>query len=123
MEELVPSGLPTWTHIISVLTGGVAFKYFDKWLSFKKESNSQHMDESKMIIDSLMRQIETLGMRITTLESERTALHERELIMARNLSAAEMKAVMLEERVTNLQRNQERLVELIESYEKKFGKL
>lgn len=125
MEEIAanPVGLPTWTHIVSILIGGVLFKYFDKWLTFKKESTDQEIDESKMIIESLMRQVETLSQRISTLETERTALHERELTMAKALSSAEMKAALLEEKVDYLQKNQERLTLVLDAYEKKFGKI
>lgn len=125
MEDLAanPVVLPTWTHVVSILIGGVLFKYFDKWLTFKKESTDQEIDESKMIIESLMRQVETLSQRISTLETERTALHERELTMAKALSSAEMKAALLEEKVDFLQKNQERLTLLLDEYEKKFGKI
>lgn len=125
MEQLSvnPGDLPTWTHIISIVIGGVVFKYFDKWLSFKKESADQEIDESKMIIESLMRQVETLGQRISTLETERTALHERELVMVKALSTAEMKATLLEEKVDFLQKNQDRLILVVTEYEKKFGKI
>jgi chromosome segregation ATPase len=125
VEEIAadPTVLPTWTHIVAVLLGGVAFKYFDKWLTFKKESTDQELSESEKVINSLMKQIEILGERITTLEIERTSLHERELSMAKALSAAEMKAALLEEKVDFLQKNQERLIIVLDAYEKQYGKI
>jgi len=109
--------------IVTVLIGGVGFKYLDRFMKFRNESKSTDLDTSKMLIDSLMKQMDNLTDRITKLEAEREVYHKRELAITEQFTEAKVRVNELERTVDKLTVNQEALKKDLTSYREKYGNL
>ena len=117
--EFITSISPFWqilTWFITVGVGVVGYKYFDRWLTKESNNKSHDHDSNRLVIDTLMKQVENLTLRIDTLEKERAAYHLRELEVTKQLVAAQGEVVVLRKEVNNLQKKQTELLEQVKFY-------
>jgi uncharacterized protein YlxW (UPF0749 family) len=117
--EFITSIGPFWqilTWFITVGVGVVGYKYFDRWLTKESNNKSHDHDSNRLVIDTLMKQVENLTLRIDTLEKERAAYHLRELEVTKQLVAAQGEVVVLRKEVNNLQKKQTELLEQVKFY-------
>lgn len=109
--------------IVTVLIGGVGFKYLDRFMKFRNESKSTDLDTSKMLIDSLMKQMDALTERISKLEAEREEYHKREIVITKHFTEAKVRVMDLERTVDKLTINHEALKKDLHNYREKYGNL
>jgi chromosome segregation ATPase len=111
------------SYIVTVVIGGVVYKYLDRWLKYQTETKAGDLDASRLLIESLMSQMTNLTTRITTLEAEREAYHKREIEITKQFTAAAVRVEELQKEVDKLKESQYRLRKTLEAYERKYGDL
>lgn len=126
-ENLLTTDVPTYikviTYIISVIVGGVLYKYFNRWLSYSETQQSQQQQASDTLVENMEVRIRALGQRITDLESKREESYERELKLTKMLAKAEQEVESLKDKVETLERNQSVMSKTVDKYYQKYGPL
>lgn len=110
-------------YIISVIVGGVGYKYIQLYLNYKKDTTQQEQSASENLITNLEDRIKALTERVSELENKREESYQRELKVTKMLAKAEQKVETLEEKVQTLERNQKVLERTVDKYYKKYGPL
>jgi chromosome segregation ATPase len=111
------------SYIITIVIGGVGYKYIDRFLTFKKENSESEVTANKLLFDSMFSQINGLTSRINILEQEREKHHLREVAVTHELASAKTEVNHLKEKIKALEQKQQSLVEQLSLYEKKYGEL
>jgi chromosome segregation ATPase len=94
------------SYIITVVIGGVGYKYLALLLTSKKDAAASNRDSSQMVIDAMMLQIKSLTERIDNLERERENYHIREVEVTKQLAKAESEVFYLKMELGKLKKNQ-----------------
>lgn len=119
----IPMVVKVLTYLITAVGGGVLYKYFNRWLSYSENQQSQTQKASDSLIENMEQRIKALNDRITDLEDKREESYERELNLTKMLAKAEQKVENLENKVELLERNQKVTEEALNKYYAKFGPL
>lgn len=111
------------SYLITVVIGGVGYKFIDRFLTFKKENSESEVTANKLLFDSMFNQINNLTSRINILEEEREKHHLREVAVTQELASAKTEVNHLKEKIKALEQKQQSLVEQLSLYERKYGEL
>lgn len=111
------------SYIITVVVGGVAYKWVTAWWQQKNKQNELSSDANSKLIAHMQERIDSIYDRVHELEAEKRELHERELARTRLLAKAEAQVTVLENRVSDLEAQVKTFVDQLKKYEKKYGPL
>jgi chromosome segregation ATPase len=111
------------SYIVTVVIGGVAYKFIDRWWKYQTETKESELDANRLLIESLMSQMTNLTTRISTLEAEREAYHKREIEITKQFAAATVRVEDLQKEVDKLKESLYRQRKTLEAYERKYGDL
>lgn len=119
----IPLVFKILSYIITVIIGGVGYKYFNRWLSHSEVQVTQQQKASNNLIGSMEQRLGALSKRISDLEDRREESYQRELKVTKMLAKAEQKVEMLEDKVEILERNHKVMETTIDKYYQKYGPL
>lgn len=113
----------TISYIVTVIIGGVGYKYLALLLTNKKDTAAGNRDTSQMVIDAMMLQIKSLTERIDNLEKERESYHIREVEVTKQLAKSESEVFYLKMELGKLKKNQTDMTTKLNHYTTKYGDL
>jgi chromosome segregation ATPase len=111
------------SYFITVIIGGVGYKFISLFTKYKTDSKVSDLQNSKMLIDSLMTQMETMTTRITMLEQEREKYHQREVEIIKQFTESKVRVSDLEKQVEKLEAGYKSVKKDLETYRQKYGHL
>jgi archaellum component FlaC len=111
------------SYFITVIIGGVGYKFISLFTKYKTDSKVSDLQNSKMLIDSLMTQMETMTTRITMLEQEREKYHQREVEIIKQFTESKVRVNDLEKQVEKLEAGYKSVKKDLETYRQKYGHL
>lgn len=111
------------SYIITVVVGGVGYKYAQLWIEHSKDSEDNLQEANQKLIDNLNQRIESITGRVDKLEEEKQELHNREMERTKELANSRAEVIVLKERVRQLEQDLEALRSIIKRYREKYGQL
>jgi chromosome segregation ATPase len=123
MEQLDLNNLSVViSYIVSVVIGSVGYKYLSRWWDKDSQDKSYELSSSKLVIESLMQQMQNLTGRITDLEKENKSYHLREIEVTKQLTLAQSEVETLRKEIHVLKETQSDLVTKLEFYKHELQK-
>lgn len=109
------------SYIITVVIGGVGFKYYKLWIETNTTNKQIDSSSNQNLIENLENRLKLLGDRTEQLEELINSYHKREIDFTRQLAKAETKVEMLEKRVQSLEEKNNYLQKVNEKYYEQYG--
>ena len=113
----------TLSYVITVIIGGVGYKYLTLILSHKKDTNKANSDYNQLLITNLQNRIESLSLTVDNFDKERKEIHQRELARERELAETKAEVRVLIEKVKYLEERLDIEKKINLEYRKKYGKI
>jgi chromosome segregation ATPase len=124
MEQLDLNNLSVViSYLVSVVVGSVGYKYVSRWWDKRSQDQNHEVSYSKLVIESLIEQMQHLTTRITDLEKENRAYHLREIEVTRQLATAQSEVDTLRKEIHYLKETQSELVTKVEFYKQQNQKI
>jgi len=124
MEQLDLNNLSVViSYVVSVVVGSVGYKYVSRWWDKRSQDQNHEVSYSKLVIESLIEQMQHLTTRITDLEKENRAYHLREIEVTRQLATAQSEVDTLRKEIHYLKETQSELVTKVEFYKQQNQKI
>ena len=123
-EEFLNS--PVWQtmgYVISVVIGGVMYKYIKLFIDAGKHKQESSNIATQKLIENLENRLDTLSKQIDQFETERKEIHKRELKRTEELAEAKADVRILMERVKHMEKTISRLDKENQRYRQKYGNL
>ncbi|MEX0598488.1 MAG: hypothetical protein WD512_18545 [Candidatus Paceibacterota bacterium] len=111
------------SYIITVLIGGVGYKYLQLLLKHRETTNHTEREGNQLLIQNLQERVNQITDRVNELEDERKQLHERELTRAIELERSNAEVKLLQEKVKYLEETVKGMRFMIQTYRKKYGSI
>lgn len=111
------------SYVLTVIVGGVGYKYLSLILNHKGEQDRASADYNQLLIENLQNRINNLSDTVDNFDKERKEIHERELARTKELAETKAEVRVLIEKVKYLEErlNAEKKINL--EYRKKYGKI
>ena len=122
-EEGFSIGFKIASYIITVIIGGVGFKFLKLWFEHSTDNDNFKETAGQNFINNLTNEMGVLRNRVSELEKNREASYERELESIKALAKSEQEVENLKYRIKNLERHQKVLEDTLDKYYKQFGPL
>jgi len=125
MEQFLDQypALQVISYVITVLIGGVVYKYAQLWIQHTKDSEETLQYANQKLIDNLNQRILSITERVEKLEEEKEELHNREMERTKELANSKAEVIVLKDRVRQLEQDLEALRSIIKKYREKYGQL
>lgn len=111
------------SYIVTVVIGGVGFKYAQLWLGHKETNAQSTQDGNQLLFTNMQSHIDRLTEKMEKFEKERQQAHDRELATTKELAKSQAEIRVLQERVKYLEEHISKQDEVIQKYYKTFGEL
>lgn len=111
------------SYIITVVIGGVGYKFYQIWMADKSEERQLQAENNQKLIENLENRLIQVTNRTEILEKQLKEYHEREIDFIKELTKAQMKVEILEKRVKSLEEDKSYLKRINEKYYQKYGRL
>jgi len=111
------------SYIITVIIGGVGYKYLNLILSHKKEKDQASAESNQLLIENLQNRINNLTAVVDNFDKERKEIHEREIERTKELERTKGEVRLLIEKVKYLEEKLEEERRVNAEYRKKYGEL
>ena len=111
------------SYIITIVIGGVGFKYAKLWLGHKEKNDQTTQDGNQLLFSNMQSHIDRLTEKMEKFEKERQSAHDRELATTKELAKSQAEIRVLQERVRYLEEHISKQDEVIQKYYKTFGEL
>lgn len=125
MEQFLDQypALQVISYVVTVLIGGVVYKYVQLWSQHTKDSEETLQHANQKLIDNLNQRILSITERVEKLEEEKEELHNREIERTKELASSKAEVVVLKDKVRQLEQDLEALRSIIKKYREKYGQL
>lgn len=110
----------TISYIVSVIIGGVLYKYVSLFLSNNTINKELEQSSTAWLVQNMTEQMKALTERISQLEKEREISHSRELQVTKELAMSQGEVKYLKEELLKIKNNQEKLTNELISYRQKY---
>lgn len=111
------------SYVVTVLIGGVVYKYVQLWSQHTKDSEENIQMANQKLIDNLNQRILSITERVESLEEEKEELHNREMERTKELANSKAEVIVLKDKVRQLEQDLEALRSIIKKYREKYGQL
>lgn len=108
-------------YFVIAIIGGVIYKYWDRWLNFKQDSNAINIGANQKLIENLQARIDNITETVHRLEQEREKFRQNEIERVKELAEAKTTVAALQNRIKDLEASVEAFRDIIRRYQDKYG--
>lgn len=108
-------------YFVIAIIGGVIYKYWDRWLNFKQDSNAISIGANQKLIENLQARIDNITETVHRLEQEREKFRQNEIERVKELAEAKTTVAALQNRIKDLEASVEAFRDIIRRYQDKYG--
>ena len=105
------------SYIITVVIGGVGYKYASLWLGHKETNQNRESDDTQKLIENLHDTLTSLTQRVNYLEKQKNEAHTREIKLITQVSELKAEVKILQEKNILLDREISAYKTIINHYE------